>query len=339
MKVSWISAAALQLPVVLAVFSVTPASAQLDREPEIVQFEQTSAVRVDRTRYDYTYMLHIKGTGQNIRNAEFVVTSNVPYTQVLDGSSKVSAIDAGRLTRSSDVIVLRHDRTYPFSFKNLRIRFTGQALSEQQSGQIAIGAVDLLGIGGRAGHEGFFELRATSPVPGQSLQLRVLIKGGATSAKYSLVNNLGSVIASGELLNPWSGHNYFVGMIAVPAVPFSIKIDASDNQGRTGTFQSSPYQPSASGVQVRVRNGAFRYGQHITGVIRVFGPGGSTQSIKLHVPESFTAAQTNWSMSLPPSGALEIPFDIATPGSGEPRFFDLLVVSGGATESVRVFAR
>ena len=318
---------------------VTSVHAQLDRTPNIVQFEQTGAVRVDRTRYDYTYVLHVKGTSQNIGNGEFVVTSKVPYTQVLDGSSKLAAVDAGRLIRSNDVIVVRHDRTYPFSFANLQVAFSGQPVAEVP-GQITIGAIEFLELAGRAGHEGYLEIQSNTPVAGKPLQLRATIAGGATAATYSLINQQGQTIANGDLVNPWTGQFDFVGFLQVPSVPFSIRVDARDNGGRTASYQTSALTPAPTQTQFKVKNGVFDFGQHITGQLRVFGPSGSMQSVKLLLPEGFTTVQGSWSLPVPRSGILEIPFDITTPGKGDrPKFYDLMVVTNGSSVAVRVLAK
>lgn len=319
---------------------VAPALAQLDRAPDIVQFEQISAVRVDRIKFDYTFALHIKGTGQNIRNAEFVVTSKVPYTQVLDGSSKLTSIDAGRLIRSGDVIVVRHDRTYPFGFANFQIAFSGQPQAPSKPGQITIGAIDFLEPAGRAGHEGYFEIQSSAPAAGRQLQLRATIAGGASSARYSLVDQQGRAIVSGDLVNPWTGHSYFISFVQVPSVPFSIKVDASDNSGRSASYQTNAFVPSPSRAQIRVKNGVFEYGQHITGTVRVFGQPGSSQSVKLLLPEAFTAAQAVWLVPIPTTGLVDIPFDVTTPSTGDRvKFYDFVVVSNGLSEAIRVFAK
>lgn len=330
-----VSLARLLVPIAFA----TSAHAQLDRTPDIVQFEQTSAVRVDRTRYDYTFALHVKGTSQNVRNGEFVFTSKVPYTQVLDGSSKMAAIDAGRLIRSNDVIVVRHDRTYPFSFANLQIAFSGQPVVEVP-GQITIGAIDFLELAGRAGHEGFFEIQSNAPAAGKPLQLRATIAGGATAATYSLINQQGQTLTTGDLIKPWSDQFYFLGFVQVPAVPFSIKVDAKDNGNRKASYQTSTFAPLIGRAELRVKNGAFSYGQHITGKVTVFGQPGSIQPVKLLVPDGFTAAQAAWTVQVPSSGVVEFPFDITTPSNGNHmKFYDLVVVSNGSTAATRVLAK
>lgn len=316
-----------------------PVSPQLDRTPDIVQFEQISAVRVDRTKYDYTFALHIKGTSQNIRDAEFVVTSKLPYTQVSDGSSKLLSIDAGRLIRSSDVIVVRHDRTYPFNFSNLQVAFSGQPVAEA-AGQITIGAIDFLELAGRAGHEGYLEIQTSAPAAGRQLLLRATIAGGATAARYSLFDLQGRAISSGDLSNPWTGQLYFVGFVQAPSVPFSIKVEASDYSGRATSYQTSAYVPSSAQIQLKVKNGAFEYGQHITGSVRVYGPPGSMLPVKLLVPEGFTAAPGSWSVPVPSSGTVEVPFDVATSNTGDrAKFYDLVVVSNGSSAATRVFAK
>ncbi|MBL0150614.1 MAG: hypothetical protein IPP87_18765 [Ideonella sp.] len=265
--------------------------------------------------------------------------SKVPYTQVLDGSSKLTSIDAARLIRSSDVIVIRHDRTYPFSFANLQVAFSGQPLTDTP-GQITIGAIDFLELAGRAGHEGYFEIQTNAPAAERQLQLRATIAGGATAARYSLIDQQGRTITSGDLVNPWTGQLYFVGFLQVPSVPFSIKVDANDTSGRSASYQTSPFAPSPVQTQLKVKNGAFEYGQHITGSVRIDGPPGSTQSVKLLLPEGFTAAQGSWSVPIASSGTAKIPFDITTPSTGDRvKFYDLMVLSNGSSAAIRVFAK
>ena len=53
--------------------------------PTIIRLEQISATRVDRTRYDYVFALHVKGSGVHIKDGAFTGTTTGAGTQVLDG--------------------------------------------------------------------------------------------------------------------------------------------------------------------------------------------------------------------------------------------------------------
>lgn len=73
-----------------------------------------SLVRQTLYEYDYTYTADITNTGAAVVDVIATLTSNSPYTKVIDGSLTFGEIPASTAKTSTDTFTIRQDRRYPF---------------------------------------------------------------------------------------------------------------------------------------------------------------------------------------------------------------------------------
>lgn len=85
----------------------------------IGNYVKLSEKRITRTVYEYTYRADAINSGPGGLNVAGTVTSNSPYTTIMDDSLSFGDLPAGATVTSSDTFTFRHDRSYPFTWSNL----------------------------------------------------------------------------------------------------------------------------------------------------------------------------------------------------------------------------
>lgn len=309
--------------------------------PEVVHLAQVSAKRVDRTRFDYVLVLHVRGAGQHIRDGVFTVASTASATQVVDGVARAGTVNAERLVVLADTITVRHDRSVPFDLAKLVFSFEGRfADTVAPAGDLQIGAVSFYVEGGRPGHEGGFKSNDSDPLAGQQVQLNAVITGDVTRARYELLDTTGRVLQDGALARLWAHRDDHTALLTVPAQPFAIRVHAQAASGAPVTWTSDPYTPRLLSAAWVPRSGAaFRHGDRLDGELRVTAtPAGQGAEVRLLLPPGFTADRVQWQV---PAGAAaqRLPVQVQTPASGPAgTFYDVLVsVSTGTGVAPALF--
>ncbi len=296
--------------------------------PTVVHLEQVSAKRVDRTRFDYVFKLHVKGAGQHIRDAVLTATSTAPGTQVVDGMAQAATLNADRYVVLADTITIRHDRSQPFDVSKLVFSFEGRFVDTVvPAGDLQIGAVTFYVAGGRPGHEGAFKSNDSDPLAGQQVQLNAVINGAVASASYELLGAAGQILQNGTLARLWAQRDDHTTMLVVPTQAFSIRVTAVAASGASVTWTSDPYTPRVlSAALVPSGRTAFRYGDRLDAEVRVTAaPAGQAAEVRLLLPPGFTADRLSWQV---PAGspALRLPVKVQTPASGRAgTFYDIPV--------------
>ena len=308
--------------------------------PTIVRLEQISATRVDRTRYDYVFALHVKGSGLHIKDGAFTGTATGIGSQVLDGQAKATSINAGRYYVLDDTITVRHDRTHPFDPTKLVFAFVGTLVDRVSPGGVQIGTVSFYVPGGRPGHEGYFKSNFAEPLAGQEVQLNVAIQGVPTTVTYQLLELSGSPLSEASLKKLWPERDDHTAMVTVPPQPFKIKVSAVGADGAAIAWVSDTYLPRTLSAAFAPKSGAvFRHGEKLEAAVVVApvqGAGGARVSLIL--PPGFTADRTNW--LVPTSGTFtRIPVLVQTPASGPASsFYELAVAIKGGLNPERWIA-
>lgn len=292
--------------------------------PEIVQLEQVAATRVDRTKFDYTFAIHLRGSGLDIKDGRFTVTAVGDGSTVRDGVASLASLSAGRYQVLSDTITIRHDRTKPFDASKIAFDFGGTIATQARTGTTAprIASVSFSAFGGRPGHEGYFRIDSSEPTAGQQVELSVLIRGTDATATYQLLSTSGAVISGAALVHPSVDLDEHVAQIEVPSQDFVISVVATAPDGARADWTSDIYRPRRQLAQFVPAGGApFTRGQDITGEI-VVGPAfdGSTSEITLVLPAGFGAAQSKWLLA-PSTIVTRIPVRITTPANIPPFTF------------------
>lgn len=106
-------AAAAPAPVMLAAITATPAASQL----QVTALQKVAEKRINRTTYEYTYLVSIRNNGSaNATNVVATLSTAGAGTEIIDATVVAGTINAGAtVTPSGDVVVIRQDRTVPFS--------------------------------------------------------------------------------------------------------------------------------------------------------------------------------------------------------------------------------
>jgi hypothetical protein len=86
---------------------------------EINNFTLISKERVSRVEYDYTYEADITNSGPDAQDVIATVTSNSPYTLIIDGEINFGDVAAGSTITCSDTFTIRQNRRYPFNWSDL----------------------------------------------------------------------------------------------------------------------------------------------------------------------------------------------------------------------------
>lgn len=290
--------------------------------PQVVQLEQVAATRVDRTQYDYTFAIHLRGSGLDIKDGRFTVTAVGEGSTVRDGVATFASLNAGRYQVLSDTITIRHDRTKPFDASKIAFDFGGTIAAQARTGTTAprIADVSFSAFGGRPGHEGYFRINSSEPTAGQQLELSVVIRGADSAASYQLLSTSGAVISRGALAHPSAVLDEQVALVEVPRQDFVISVSAVGPDGARADWTSDVFRPRRQLAQFVPFSGApFTSGQDITGEI-VVGPAfdSSTSEVTLVLPAGFAVVQSKWILA-PTTTVTRIPVRITTP-AGMPPF-------------------
>lgn len=292
--------------------------------PQIVQLEQVAATRVDRTQYDYTFAIHLRGSGLDIKDGRLTVTAVGDGSTVRDGAATFASLNAGRYQVLSDTITIRHDRTKPFDASKIAFDFGGTIAAQVTTGSTAprIANVSFSAFGGRPGHEGYFKINSSEPTGGQQLELTVVIRGAGASASYQLLSPSGTVISGAALAHPWVDRDDHIAQIQVPNQDFVVGVAATAPDGARTTWTSDVFRPRRQFAEFVPSGGApYTRGQDITGEI-IVGPssGSNTSEVTLVLPAGFGSAQSKWLLA-PTTTVTRIPVRIVAPASIPPFTF------------------
>jgi len=78
-----------------------------------------SSKRVTRTEYEYTYRAQVTNDGEDAKNVMAQVTSNSPYTTVIEGVLEFGDVAGGTSAVSSDTFIIKHNRSYPLDWSSM----------------------------------------------------------------------------------------------------------------------------------------------------------------------------------------------------------------------------
>lgn len=318
------------------------APVQANEAPTVVHLEQVSSSRVDRTRFDYVFKLHVNGSSVHVRDGVFTVTTSAGGTQVIDGMARAGSVNADRHYMLDDTITLRQDRTKPFDPARLAFSFSGQlADTLTPDGDVQIGPVAFYVTGGRPGHEGGFKSDASDPLAGDDVQLNAIVLGSPANVSYQLLNEAGAVLGTAPLTKLWADRNDHTAILVVPSQPFSIKLAATTASGAVVAWTSDLYSPRRLSARFAPSKGAtFRYGDRIDAhvVVSPVQDAGGVQ-VSLLLPSGFAADRTSWQVTRGAS-ATRLPVQVQAPASGPGgSFYEFVVLSSTGPAAPRWTSR
>lgn len=288
-------------------------------EPRVEDVILISSKRVDRTRFDYSFKLLVRGAFHSYESGSFNVSKLPSGSSSMVGAVTFGQIDALRRMLSAGTITIRHDRTYPFVKGDLKFLFAGKvAAPDTTPGTPRIGAVRYYLFGGRPGHEGFFEGTASNPNAGPGTQLRVLLSAEATAASYTFKSLSGAVLASGVVSKLWPNNDEASAMVDIPAEPFTTTISAAGANGANATRTSSPIYPRTFPVDLVIENGAFRFGEIIRGRLNIGKASKADRLVvEITLPDGFSTPQTRFDIPVGPTAEASIAIPIQSPAVGK----------------------
>lgn len=111
--------ALIRTGMVLAVIGLLLAGSAWGSDLTIVNYTLVSSERVSRVEYEYTYKADMTNTGSDIKNVMAHVTSNSPYTTVVEGILDFGDILAGTTETSTNTFSIKHNRRYPLDWSAL----------------------------------------------------------------------------------------------------------------------------------------------------------------------------------------------------------------------------
>jgi Bacterial Ig-like domain (group 2) len=187
---------------------------------------------------------------------------------------------------------------------------------------LQVADVTFLEEGGRPLHEGSFPIQSDSPVSGATHVLRAHIFGNVASATLQLVSNATKVtLVQGPLprMPPADtlSSTYVVGVI-IPAEPFIVAISATGIDGKTLSWQSPVFNPSAFALQLAPATAVLTKGQTvpIKLLLRSASASGSHQ-VSLQLPPGFVGPTGPWAVSLTPGATAAVDTSITAPTAGQ----------------------
>ena len=308
--------------------------------PSVEGLELVSSSRVDRTNFDFFYRVLIQGDTVPYSNVNVLVTSNNPKTLVIKPNVQLGNIEAEALSRTTDLLVIRHDRTVPFNVSSLNFALSGVRTERDIDSGLQFTSLAFLEASGRALHEGTFPIQTESPVVGTKLILRATILGAAESASYQIKNSLGAILSFGSLQKLDSNFPWFATEVQVPAVPFNIVVSAKSDSGAEASWNSpKQFTPAAFAVRLEPVRALLQKGETVTGNISLRSATASgPHEISVSLPVGFASSVTTTTTNLTPGSTVKIPFSLTAPTQGAP--FQSSTVSvrvtstGGGSSSV-----
>lgn len=293
--------------------------------------------RVDRTRFDYTYRLVVRGDALSYSGASMAVTSTSPSTVVTKSVVTLGELDAGATVRSTDSFIIRHDRTVPFDPASLKFTFSGSERAIDTVSGIRIGTVEFRAEAGRAGHESLLPIQQSSPTSGDSLNLSAAIDGEPTSVAYAFESASGATLTTGFLIRPaGSLLSRFNAQTIIPAQPFQIRLTAMSSGGAATTWKSArTYTPSAVRLVLEPQTGLMTKGSTVPATITISSVTVSGwRKVWLVLPTGFSSSSGGWDVLLTPGQQVVLQTNISAPSSGPSFRPFVLGVAMGATNAL-----
>lgn len=78
----------------------------------IGNYTLVSSKRVSRVEYEYTYKADVVNNGGDVKNVMAQVTSNSPYTAIIEGILEFGDVASGTSKASSDTFIIKHNRRH-----------------------------------------------------------------------------------------------------------------------------------------------------------------------------------------------------------------------------------
>lgn len=296
---------------------------QLFAKPSIDGYELVSSKRVDRTVFEYSYRLRIQGDSLNYPNLKVLIKQPtvVSGTSVLKDQVSIGQLDAGTLVRTTDVMILRHDRNLPLDLSKLVISFEGKPqLNSANGGTVEIGAVTFFETSTNAGHSGEADIPVQNPIARSNIGLRVDALGSASLVTYRMLGLTGAVIAQGNLTVIPSLPSVFVAPVSIPIEPFKIEISAYGQTGPSTKWTSSKlYTPSQVQMSIIPTRGMLTKGETVSVSINLKSFAASGRfTVALVTPPGFTASQNSWTVDLYPGTETTLVLSLTAPLTGTP---------------------
>jgi hypothetical protein len=290
-------------------------------------FDLVDSVRVDRTHFDYSYTLRVRGDARSYATGTFTVTSTAATSQIMKGGVAVGGVDAGSFVRTNDVFTVRQDRTVPLDTTALKFAFSGSPTGVDPSASdpaaVRIGQVAFLESGGRPLHEGSFPIASENPTAGANLILRANLFGSVANASFALIGASGQTLWQGALAAPnpaeLASPRYVAG-VTVPAQPFRIRVVAIASNGHTVSWTSAKlFVPPAYSMAIAPAKGVLAQGESVaTDIVLTSTTASGFYVIALILPAGFASSAGPWTIALAPGARVDLSTTITAPISGEP---------------------
>lgn len=313
--------------------TITQAETGTASYPEAERLNLVATSRVNRTQFDYTFVLTVRGNTKNYTSGSFIATTDAPGTIVIDGAVNTGSIEAMRSVRPADTITLRQDRQFEFDKSRLKFSFTGViADSSIASTGPSFGKVAFYRESGRAGHAAILPIRSENPVAGDTLYILAAIMGDATSATYKVSDLIGQQLKSGTLARPNASGDKFSTEIQVPSVPFQIDIIATNANGIQKSWRSNPYHPSTIALKITTALGIFDPGTPLNTILEITSSTASgPQKVSLQLPEGLASTRQQWDVAVTPGQKVTIPVLIDTSKAAGQSAYNLVAAIASTT--------
>jgi hypothetical protein len=294
--------------------------------PTVEGFDLVSSARVDRTTFDYSYRLRLRGDSTNYTSATITVATKsiVSGSSVVKGVVALGQVDAGKFFQSTDVFVVRHNRLGAFDPRILTFSFSGTQ-APNPVGSARIGAVFFAENRGRPGHEGTFKIQGKDPSAGASLWIAADVFDSPNSVSYRLRSTSGALFAQGSM-HPFFGPRY-MAEISLPNAPFHLEIEANSSVGQTSRWATAkPFELAPFDLRLSPQSAAMRPGQAIAlDVVISSATAAGEHAVSLSLPAGFVAQTTSWVVHLTPGGTTTVRTLITAPLTPERMALSTLV--------------
>ncbi|GAB6906643.1 exported hypothetical protein [Desulfosarcina cetonica] len=106
--------------VLAVIFGVLISGSAWADDLSIGNYTLVSSKRVSRVEYEYTYKADVINNGGDVNNVMAQVTSNSPYTIVIDGTLEFGSVASGASITSSDTFTIKQNRQYSLDWSMLQ---------------------------------------------------------------------------------------------------------------------------------------------------------------------------------------------------------------------------